>query len=84
MDNMESPSSSSAGTATMPMDSYATKGPVDHKSHEFTGFDGVDDDVDLDDYHGHLRHQQKDDGFTRLDAREMKRMGKKQELRVSS
>lgn len=49
---------------------------------EVPAFDQVDDDVDLDDYHGHLRHTQKDDGFTRVDAREMKRMGKKQELRV--
>jgi hypothetical protein len=49
-----------------------------------TNVEGVDDDVDLDDYHGHLRHQNQDEGFTRLDAREMKRMGKKQELRVCS
>lgn len=59
-----------------------TKGP-EHKSHEISTPSYVmDDDVELDDYHGHLRHTQKDDGFTRTDAREMKRMGKKQELRV--
>lgn len=51
---------------------------------EVPSFDQADDDIDLDDYHGHLRHTQKDDGFTRVDAREMRRMGKKQELRVKT
>ena len=65
------------------METFGTKDVMEQKSHEVPAtFDNADDDVELDDYHGHLRHQNKDDGFTRLDAREMKRMGKKQELRV--
>lgn len=66
----------------MAVEGVFSKGPIQQKSQEVDAFDGVDDDVDLDEYHGHLRNQNKDEGFTRLDAREMKRMGKKQELRV--
>lgn len=54
------------------------------KTREILPFDVTDDGLDQDHHHGHLRdHQQQQNiGFTRLDAREMKRMGKKQELRV--
>ncbi|GAB7357408.1 hypothetical protein MBLNU459_g8341t1 [Dothideomycetes sp. NU459] len=62
-------------------DGHVTKSTAAHATKEVPGFDAVDDDIDLDDYHGHLRHTQRDEGFTRVDAREMKRMGKKQELR---
>ncbi|GAB7357407.1 hypothetical protein MBLNU459_g8341t2 [Dothideomycetes sp. NU459] len=72
--------SSSSSTPTM-TDGHVTKSTAAHATKEVPGFDAVDDDIDLDDYHGHLRHTQRDEGFTRVDAREMKRMGKKQELR---
>jgi len=73
---------SSSSVATAPSGVFA-KGPFEQNSREVPKLDGFgDDDVDLDDYHGHLHHQNKDDGFTRTDAREMKRMGKKQEMRV--
>lgn len=76
-------SSSSAASAPEAMFTSDPKGQAELKTHEFRSFDGpVDEDIELDEYHGHLRSQQRDEGFTRVDAREMKRMGKKQELRV--
>ncbi|THW81708.1 amino acid transporter [Aureobasidium pullulans] len=62
------------------MPEATTKPGLASGTKEVRSFDGIDDDADLD-YHGHLRNTQNDDGFTRNDAREMKRMGKKQELR---
>lgn len=53
-------------------------------SHELNKFDHIADDGDLrdDDYHGHLRgSRQEDRGFTKHDKKDMKRMGKTQELR---
>lgn len=73
--------SSSSAAATVPEDLFS-KNTVGNKTHEVGAYQGSDDDVELDEYHGHLRTQQKDEGFTKIDAREMKRMGKKQELRV--
>lgn len=53
-------------------------------SHELNKFDHIADDGDLrdDDYHGHLRgSRQEDRGFTKHDKKDMRRMGKTQELR---
>lgn len=72
----------STSSASVTPETVTTKPGLSSGSKEIRSFDGVDDDIDLD-YHGHLRSTQQDEGFTRLDAREMKRMGKKQELRVS-
>lgn len=79
LQNTSMASSSSSAAATQ--DDTISKTAAAQHTQQFANFDGIDDDVDLDDYHGHLRTTQKDKGFTKLDARDMKRMGKKQELR---
>lgn len=77
-DTMDHTIASTSSASVMP--ETATKPGLTSGAQEVRSFDGIDDDADLD-YHGHLRSAQNDDGFTRTDAREMKRMGKKQELR---
>lgn len=71
---------SSSSASAMPETTTVKPGFADGTK-EVRSFDGIDDDAELD-YHGHLRNTNHDEGFTRTDAREMKRMGKKQELRV--
>ena len=80
MDHTIASSSSASRDSTMVQD-FSTKPGLTSGAKEVRSFDAVDDDIDLD-YHGHLRRTNHDDGFTRTDAREMRRMGKKQELRV--
>jgi hypothetical protein len=77
-DTMDHTIASSSSASVMP--ETVNKPGLTSGTKEVRSFDGIDDDADLD-YHGHLRNAQNDDGFTRTDAREMKRMGKKQELR---
>ncbi|KAG9512590.1 amino acid transporter, partial [Aureobasidium melanogenum] len=77
-DTMDHTIASTSSASVMP--EATTKPGLTSGTQEVRSFDGIDDDADLD-YHGHLRSAQNDDGFTRTDAREMKRMGKKQELR---
>jgi hypothetical protein len=77
-DTMDHTVASSSSASVMP--EAADKSGLVSGTQEVRTFDHIDDDADLD-YHGHLRNNQQDEGHTRLDAREMKRMGKKQELK---
>ena len=73
------------------LDDVLHKTQVSANARGIQDFDRISDDIDFhDDYHGHLRRPRStqghvgdddDHGFTRDDKREMKRMGKKQELR---
>ena len=78
--------SSSSSSAEAVRKQNAHKLAPTQSAREVQEFDHISDDADFDiDYHGHLRNvaedSPKDEGFTRNDKKDMKRMGKSQELR---
>lgn len=82
-------SSSSSPTAGAPVDTAAKTTHISTGSRNLTDFDRIEDgECHDDDYHGHLKTERKpsrqeDKDFTQFDRKDMKRMGKKQELRRS-
>ncbi|KAF7194323.1 Choline transport protein [Pseudocercospora fuligena] len=80
---MASPTSSSSSAQPAHLsEDVITKTNVSRTSRELGTFDRMVDDGDDLDYHGHLKSsRQGDKGFTKNDQKDMKRMGKEQELR---
>lgn len=80
---MTSPTSSSSSAQPAHLsEDVITKTNVSRTSRELGTFDRMVDDGDDLDYHGHLKSsRQGDKGFTKNDQKDMKRMGKEQELR---